>query len=75
MLLDLKRSGLTRRDANHLDLRSLTPTQTERLVGHSVPAYLIPYRDLDGNITDGYRVRLLEPAQEGLPRHLTPRLL
>ena len=59
LLADLRRSGLTPRDATKLGLQVLTPTQTRMRTPFQVPAYLIPYRDLRGKKTSFYRIRYL----------------
>ena len=67
MLQDLKRSGLTDRDARKLGYKLLTPAQTKKQTGkaeNNVPSYLIPYYDVNGKlIKEMWRVRFLEEVK------------
>lgn len=57
---DLKRSGLTKVDAGRLGMKTLTPTETNRLVGKKAQSYRIPYFGIDGQESEFFRVRFLE---------------
>lgn len=59
MLEDLARSGLTEKHAQELKLKPLTESAVYARCSRKSPGYLIPYFDLNGNLTDFYRIRLL----------------
>jgi hypothetical protein len=60
-IADLKRSGLTAADFKKLGIKVITAAENEKLTGHNVAGYLIPYLDVQGKpIKNGWRVRHLE---------------
>jgi hypothetical protein len=66
MLKDLRRSGLSEDDAEAAGLEPLTRTETRRLTGLVTCAsasYRLPYRDLDGELTDLFRLRFFRPLK------------
>jgi regulatory protein RepA len=64
MLDDLARSGLDRKDAERMQLKLFTPSQTKELTGHAVPAYKIPYLDVNGEPSGFFRVRYLADVRD-----------
>jgi hypothetical protein len=59
VLDDLKRSGLTARDAEKLGIEFLSPEEIKQLTGKKIPPYRIPYFDLRGKQTQFFRIRFL----------------
>lgn len=61
MLKDLAKSGLTAVDAKVMQLKPLAPEEMEKIFdGASVPAYAIPYFDLNGSYREYSRFKLLD---------------
>jgi hypothetical protein len=58
MLADLKKSGLTAADAKALHMAPFPYKRNKQ----EIPAYYIPYLDLDGKPTGFYRLKLLAPC-------------
>ncbi len=60
---DVKRSGLTPQDGNKAKLKPLTRKQVADLTGNHTTGYLLPYPDIDGKLTDYWRVRYTEDVK------------
>ncbi len=60
MLEDLKRSGLTEKDAKKFGYKPLKNSQTHKLIGKNLASYQIPYFDINGKKSNFYRIRFLE---------------
>jgi len=74
---DLKKSGITEASRRAQGIRSVPPSDFDRLVGFRVPAeakslMLIPYPDLAGGYVDMFQVKLF-PALEDGTKYLQPR--
>jgi hypothetical protein len=76
MMADLARSGIDERSVKRLKLQPLSAVATEKISGgrHKVPAYKIPYLDMEGEDTGFFRLRFLaETKLDGkVVRYLQP---
>ena len=64
-LADLERSGLTRKDAQRMLVRSVTAEWCDAALGIPRAGYRMPYLDMDGKATEFYRVRFTEFPPSG----------